>query len=381
MKNQNKLLLLLLIVTVVLVLVGYILHATNVAEVEEKNPLSLNEDKTDLNHNTTEVDASPENKAEVDTNLGPEALYFFVSWLGWPLLGSYDDNGWHSFCDSSEMVPKNAFKKTAKFYVKDLLNQDCYYVYDRTKFLGEAKTVSLYTFFEPEDVVKLAKYSLNPIDEDYLTFKLPVKLGDELSNLEMPWHDMATIIDFGIDGVLVTNSAGNLFPREITYGVEPTPEGERALLALFKENNMENTVPNFTECVRCDFNGDGKEEYLMVANTPMDDYGPIIAGAGENDKLGTFSVVLYQNKNGNVQVLNSITVPLAEDVKFGEDGRFIEAHLDHYHNMELSIIADLNNDGIMEIIFSSGIWDCGWYFAYTQNEQGKYTVVMGTDWG
>jgi len=374
MSNRNKLLLL-LILTVLLILVGCIHNATNITKADEKDSLPLNEGKTDLNHNTTEVDKNPESEI-----IEHESQYFFV---GGFFLGNYDEDGWHSFCDVSERIIENGIEKTAKFYVKNLLNQDNYYAYERTKLLGESKTISLDSVtFETEEAVKLAKYSLNSTDD--LTFKLPVKLGDELSNLEMPCNGgRVSVMHFNIDGEyngLVTNSDVNLlFPREITYGVEPTPEGKRALLDLFKENNMENTVPNFTECVRSDFNGDGKEEYLMVANTPKFNDSPIIAGAGEKDKLGTFSAVLYQDGNGNIQVLDSTIEALDEDVEFGDDGRFIRDYINHYHTMELKNIIDLNNDGIMEIIFSSMFWDYGWYFAFSQNEQGKYTVVMASD--
>jgi hypothetical protein len=377
MRTHNKYFLsLILILTVVLILVACTHTTTNITKDDNKDLLPLNKSETVLNHNTIDVDIIPESEI-----IKYKPQYFFVDGH---LLGSYDEDGWHSFCDASERVIENGIEKTEKLYVKDLLNQDSYYAYGRTKLFGESKIITLDAVaFETEDVVKLAKYGQNSTDQSNLTFKLPVKLGDELSKLEMPWNGMVFVMDFNIDGQyngLVTNSGVNLFPREITYGVEPTPEGKRALLDLFKENNMENTIPNFTECVRGDFNGDGKEEYLMTANTPKDN-GSVIIGAGKKDKLGTFSAVLYQDENGNIQVLDSIMEALDEDVELTDDGRFITDYINHSHTMELSNIIDLNNDGVMEIIFSTRVWDCGWYFTFSRNEQGKYTAVMGSDWG
>lgn len=219
--------------------------------------------------------------------------YFFVNGA---LLGSYNEAGWHSLCDTGGF--EAAAGDAEAFYAKDLLNQDFYNVYEGKKLLGVSKQIIWLTeetlglgTFEENVIGKFEKYgklydSGNGDTSAYRIFDLPVKLGEELSNLKIPDYSFTTQFVFGEDWKwgyegfrFVTNSEINPFSGKMTYGAEPTDEGKQALLELFKKNDMENTLPNFTDCILGDFDNDGKNEYLMAANNPRGELGyPVIVG-------------------------------------------------------------------------------------------------------
>lgn len=310
-----------------------------------------------------------------------EPRYFFI---GGSLIGSYDDDGWHSQCDTD-------------FYAKELLNQDSYYVYEGQELIGVSKQIVWQTedafclgSFEAEDAPeKFAKYGKLCHDKFRRIFDLPLKLGDELSNLKIPGYSFVTDFVFSEEGVqdntkytrFVTNSNVDMFPQTLKYGVDPTPEGYQSLLNLFKENDMDKTIPDFSFCVQGDFDNDDKDEYFMIANNPRGENGwPIIVGEGEKDKVGTFSAMLYQEDNGIVQILHSDMRLMPGKIKFN-NGYIDISNIDYCHKIDFATAADLNGDGIFEIIVNNVLWEGGYTAAFSQNEQGVYTVVMRSNWG
>ncbi|MEN6328649.1 MAG: hypothetical protein ABFD18_20880, partial [Syntrophomonas sp.] len=260
-----------------------------------------------------------DNKKTAQTSIQPQ--YFFINGS---LLGSYDDDGWHSLCDTGNS--ETGAGDAATFYAKDLLNQDSYYVYENNKPVGVSKQIIWLTeeayglgSFEVEDTPqKFAKYGRLYHFEDesnpsYRTFDLPEKLGAELSKLRIPDYSFQTEFVFGAKWErhssgdrLVTNNGANLFPKKLTYGVEPTAEGTQSLVDLFKKNNMGNTIPNFTDCILGDFDNDGNKEYLMFADNPKSELEyPLLCGNGKTDHLGIFNVIFYQDDDGSIQTLYS----------------------------------------------------------------------------
>ncbi|MDD2422541.1 MAG: hypothetical protein PHU78_10485, partial [Heliobacteriaceae bacterium] len=276
--------------------------------------------------NSPVSDIRPDSKSEISTlddkktaQTDTQPQYFFINGS---LLGSYDDNGWHSLCDTGNS--ETGAGDAATFYAKDLLNQDSYYVYEDNKRVGVSKQIIWLTgeafglgSFEVEGAPqKFAKYGRlhhfdGYSDTAYRIFDLPVKPGDELAELKIPDYSFHTDFVFGENWErrfpgyrLVTNSDVNPFPRKLTYGIEPTAGGTGSLVELFKKFNMENTVPNFTDCILGDFDNDGNEEYLMFADAPKSELGyPLLCGNGKTDHLGIYSVVFYQDDDGSIQTL------------------------------------------------------------------------------
>jgi hypothetical protein len=127
----------------------------------------------------------------------------------------------------------------------------------------------------------------------------------------------------------------------------------------------------------------------MVANSPRGETGltftvrdgwPHIVGEGKKDKVGIFSIVLYQNDNNSVQVLHSDIRPIKKEVEFNNG--YIEITDPEYNScVDFPRAADLNGDGVYEIIFMKYEWDNGYRIAFSQNKQGIYLEVMRSNWG
>jgi len=324
--------------------------------------------------------------------------YFFINGS---LLGSYDEDGWHSLCDTGGSEEK--IGDAVIFYAKDFLDQDSYYVYENNKLAGVSKQILWLTeeafglgSFETEDAPsKFAKYGqLYYFDGDsdtaYRFFDLPVKLGPELSKLKIPDYSFHSEFVFGdkwerhsSSDRLVTNSGTNLFPRKLTYGVEPTAEGTQSLIDLFKEKNMENSVPNWTDCIRGDFDNDGNEEYLMFAESPCSELGyPLLHGNGKTDHLGIFTVVFYQDEDGSIQTLYSDLRPYKGVFKADRDRNIALLGGPYYCiGIDSFTVADLNSDDVYEIGIKKTEWEHGYYLTYAMNTKGEYRIVMRSNFG
>lgn len=329
-----------------------------------------------------------------------QPLFFFINGY---LLGSYDKDGWHSLCDTGSFKKKAG--DAATYYAQDLLNQDFYYVYENNILAGVSKQIIWLTeeasgvgSFEVQDTPsKIAKYGeLYRFEGEsghtacrYRIFDLPVKLGNEISQLKIPEYSFCTEFPFGEewtrdypDNRLVTNSASNLFHKTMTYGVDPTANGRKLLTHLFKKNHMENTLPNFTECVRGDFDNDGKNEYLMLAESPRSEMGyPLLYSNGQTDNLGVFNFVFYQDDDDSIQTLYSDLRPFKGVFKANREYNMELLDADYCIWIDLCLAADLNADGIYEIGVKKAEWDCGHYLTYAINSEGKYEVVMRSNFG
>lgn len=307
------------------------------------------------------------------------------------LMGSFDNNEWNSFCSDEQNI------EATDFYVKDILAQDKYYIYQNRKYVGASNQV-LWSIiadglgsFEGDGVLeKLGKYgeSYNSLESFERIFNLPVTVGEELSDLKIPDYSFWTkfIVSNKVESKceLVTNCDIQPFPREINDGLEATAEGKQALIDLFRANQMENTVPNFIECVKSDFDNDGNEEYLMFADNPRSELGyPILCGNGKADHLGIFNVIFYQDDDGSIQTLHSDLRPYKHVFEPDEDKNMELKRTGPKYGIAINLltVADLNSDGIYEIGIKKSEWERGFYLIYAMNTKGEYEAVMRSNWG
>ncbi len=326
--------------------------------------------------------------------VAPEQYYF----LNGSLLGSYDREGWHSLCapDTNDRV----FGDGEDFWAKDLLARDAYYVYDskNKKLLSVTRQIIwttgagvLGSFEDAQAGKKLAAYGklYEPVEGDISLpriFSLPVKAGQDLAGLKIP--DYSFFTQFVIDSEtrneyeLVTNRISDLFPRETVDGLEATDAGMQALADLLKQEKMENTILSFSDCVKSDFDQDGNMEYLMFANNPRSQNGyPLLGSNGGADRLGIYSAVFYQDEDGSVQTLYSDMRPYQGEYKPDENNYMELMHPDHCIYIDLMTIADLNDDGIYEILVRKSGWEYGYFLTYALNTEGKYEPVMRSNYG
>ncbi len=351
--------------------------------------------------NTNEEDIVTQ---EADTADADSTSYYFINGL---LLGSYDKDGWHSLCSNeNDLDGLDELDNVAIFYAKDILQVPKYHIYDYDQYIGDADRLIWMTeeenslgSFEMNGVAKkFAKYG-ELYQDDYgntaeRVFKLPLTLGDELEQLEIPTYSFYThfiledkeepyIDPDSSSNYIVTNSSSELYPRELSYQAEVTSAGKTALTDLFKEAGIGNTLPNFTDCISGDFDNDGKDEYVMIANNPFDDSSyPIIIGEGQKDKVGTFSALLYQDDDGSTQVIHNYICPVEGTVTF-ENGYYnsFPDIINHCYHYDLVSLSDLNGDGKYEISLNMPMWEWGYIFVFSQNQQGTYEMVMRSDCG
>lgn len=341
---------------------------------------------------------TPRADAKKTAPIGTKPHYFFINGS---LLGSYANDGWYSLCDTDNSDTGGG-GNSKTFYAQELLNQNSYYVYENNKLVGVSKQIIWLTEvayclggFETKDAPqkfkdygRLYQFEGNS-DTSHRIFDLPVKLKPELSKLKIPDYSFNTDFVFGSNWErrsssdrLVTNNGANLFPRNLTYGVEPTPEGNQSLIDLFAKNDMENTIPDFTECVLGDFDNDGNNEYLMFAESPSSESGyKLLCSNGKTDHLGIFNVIFYQEDNGNIQTIYSDLRPYNGTFEADKHSSMELSSPDYCIRIDLFTIADLNSDGLYEIGITKNEWEGGFYLVNALNTQGEYEVVMRSNFG
>lgn len=346
----------------------------------------------------TEKEPGRENKIQNQT--GDQTAYYFTDGL---LLGSYDKSGWHSLSDINEDYRAGAVN-TSDFYAKDLLAVPVYHVYKEQTLIGDARSI----IWQTEEDFGLGSFESEGIKEKFSQYgelyhfegnsytshriiSLPTTLGNELAGLKIPQYSFWTYFPIGENwsqnqnqGILVTNSDTINFLSDMKKNVPAKTEVESALKKLFADAGMGNTVFNFTQGFKGDFDGDGREEYVFAANHPNpeeNDYWPIIEGEGTKNDVGTFSVLLYQDDDGKIQILHSdLRRFKAGPVTFSE-GQYGIMDINHCHTLKVTDIADLNGDGKYEFIIKIGLWEGGYDQVYAQNHKGAYEVVLRSNSG
>lgn len=110
--------------------------------------------------------------------------------------------------------------------------------------------------------------------------------------------------------------------------------------------------------LRGDFNNDGDYEKLVVANTKQEE---------EKSNSDIYSVAFIVNESGSIQVL------------YGQFGEIDIPDFCHY----LSFLGayDLDGDGKYEFGFKDQEWEWGSTFIIGQNTDGKWEVLLKSDWG
>lgn len=337
------------------------------------------------------ADSQPRSVLPTNNHIS-QPQYFFINHS---LLGSYDDDGWHSLCDIDNQT--DGGRKT--FYAQDLLKQNSYYVYDGNGLRGESKQIvwttgegGLGSFEDEGTAKKLAPYGelYEPVAGDSSLpriFNIPIAAGQELSDLKIPDYSFFTKFIVNNENTskfeLVTNRAIQPYPREFNDGLEATTGGIQRLNDLFRENHMENTVANFIKCLSGDFDNDGYNEYLMLAQAPRSDSGyPLLYGDGKTDHLGVYTVAFYQDDKNNIQMLYGDWRPYQGVFTANQDKNMqLMGDPQYCIGIDLLMAADLNSDGVYEIGVKKSEWEYISYLIYAMNDQGEYEVVMRSNLG
>ena len=296
-------------------------------------------------------------------------LYYVYGSL---LVGSWSNGEWHSHNDIG-----GSRENSYTFYLKDILSFRHYSVYSRDESLGVSGEMLMLTSnfiggFPDDMTEKLAPYS-EKIDRDYVEprlFRLPVTLSSALSATPVP--DRGFQIGFAQDGVntkaiLATNSTKNILPESIAYNGEATAADKEQIKAMLATSGI-TTAPNITEYIRADFNNDGRDEYLIVANS---DYYELSAAAEKKEKgLGSYAIVLLRDSDGGYTTLYSHIRALGGSFSY-EGNTYV---------VRVGGVYDLNGDGKLEICLNYTGWEWGHNFVMALDNSGEWSVVMRADY-
>jgi hypothetical protein len=118
---------------------------------------------------------------------------------------------------------------------------------------------------------------------------------------------------------------------------------------LAKELGGANVMPVLSSVVRSDLDGDGTDEVLVAASYL--DYGKPLQGP-DPAKIGSFSIVYVRHVVGSAATSKVITAVVAKDAPTSLPSFFIEG------------TADLNGDGVMEVLGGGGIWEWANYYCW-----------------
>jgi hypothetical protein len=347
-----------------------------------------------------QAEKEPGRETKTQNQTGDQTAYYFTDGL---LLGCYDKNGWHSLSDTSgdyRVGAGNAFD----FYAKDLAAVPVYHVYKDQTLIGDARSI----IWQTEEDFGLGSFESQGVKEKFSQYgelyhfegnsytshriiSLPTTLGNELADLTIPVYSFWTYFPIGENwsqeqnqGILVTNCDSIYFLSNMQKNVPATNEAESVLKKLFADAGMGNTLLNFTQGFKGDFDSDGREEYVFTANHPNPEdngYWPIIEGEGTRDDVGTFSALFYQEDDGKIQILHSDLRRFQAGPVTFSDGQYGIMDINHCHTLKLTEIADLNGDGSYELIIKIGLWEGGYDQVYAQNQKGTYEVVLRANSG
>ncbi len=117
---------------------------------------------------------------------------------------------------------------------------------------------------------------------------------------------------------------------------------------LLDKKGLKNSPVAFSEVVRCDLDGDGSEEVIIVAQT-ADAKVPTF-------RRGTYSIVLFRHL-----VKGKVETVVLKELYYLKD---ITGEANSPDNYSVPFIIDANADGTMEIILQGRYYEGSWYEIY-----------------
>ena len=121
----------------------------------------------------------------------------------------------------------------------------------------------------------------------------------------------------------------------------------------------------------CDLDGDGADERVVFANSA---YEKIVA----NENSGNYTMAFIVRESG-VEFLHKQTSRYGEKIPNLETW---DNWRDHFvSGVGCSGLYDLNGDGKFEICVEYGWYESGASKVFSENENGKYSIVLNSEYG
>lgn len=323
-----------------------------------------------------------------------KANYIAVDGL---LMGSFDQNGWHSV---SEYVEEEGFTESltpkTTFFVSDLIAAESYQLYTLDEFIGSTEEIILcahsyglgafgseehpYTEEMRRAVEEIALPVYQDAEKKYLDNSSGrFALGQDLSqgilaDLVMPDYD--AYCDFSLDDTLsyddirlALSASHNPLPRkvQILYELdEPLTDYITQQLALL---GIPDAPVNLSHYYVSDFDYDGQEESLIIAQTQYDEWGePIYSQAERDGASGRYIIIVYQDgRDSQPQTVYGWCQPYTS-------GNITD--VTSVRHAEIIGVYDLNGDGNLEICLDTQMWEGGQMKVYALDDSNHYQLVL-----
>ena len=250
--------------------------------------------------------------------------------------------------------------------------------------------------FNDDDSSVLENYGRVIMEENpwFRAFNLPMSMSERAQVIPMPDYNARAgfvtptdeyrdVDDTG--PTLVLSAPHNAMPRAVTmHEVSESPEIVTLdMVALVRdwldERDLTNATVNIDQVATVDLRGDGVTQTILVANTPMGEYGETAITDHElrQGNSGVYSLVLIV-EGDDVTVLHE----RYEAVDFAElqDGEHVFLGPDHSWNIRLLGVFDVNGDGYFEIFLDEEMWEWGSGLMFAQTN-GTWDLALRSDWG
>ncbi len=267
------------------------------------------------------------------------ARYFFSDG---EFLGSWDGGTWRSAADGG-------------FTLGELFNQEYF-----DSFGGRMGTARLYVadgpggFDDPAEVQRLLR-PYGVIDEDHLVIGLPGALDGEAAEVAVP--DYSFYVSFDGQTYPCVSNVPLTAPTLTETAADLDRAGE---LPLLQQAGV-NCDPERTACTvwDCDVDGDGSIERLTLAHNVVDEGGYLVLEEGD-----TIFYALLLTDDGVTTPVTIQTRDYTDDVT----AHFIPGE---------PVAADLDGDGMCEIVLRHREWEWGHISAFSPADGGWTEVLRG----
>ncbi len=145
-------------------------------------------------------------------------------------------------------------------------------------------------------------------------------------------------------GIAIQSPSWNVMPR-LPRAIDPMDKTYADIVSdVLKGEGIKKPNVKITQAYRVDLDGDGKEEVVIVANRYAKGFREL-SGVGNETSVGDYTLVLVRKIVGE-KLQNIVLAKAVWLTGYGYDGPLPRAN-------HLSAIADLNGDGVMELVFYS----------------------------
>lgn len=265
-----------------------------------------------------------------------DAKYFFVDNT---FVGAFENNKWISAFNDDP--PTYDWSDKSDISLRNVFNVDGYNVYNLTEKVGKSTTVTSCSYMLGWTLVK---------KEDNVGFNLPFWPSQINEDTKVDSYDSGCIFD--INGKFATNGEHDVLLKNFEVINEDT-EIFNALAKLFEEKNIAQDKISIDKILKLDFNNDGSDERLVVANSLADAQGQDL-----------YSVVIMFYENGSYEIIDS---------KFDREVSWYDGSFEYHFEG----VYDFEGDGEYEICIKEMDYEWGYIHVFKKSNSSWSEILKG----